>query len=109
MIRHMRHGSSPRLMAFQPIRVLDPGESLTDPIGRSPYQRKLGLPFSAPNCGLHASTYYIRVYLCGQVRETKPLRDCGGWPHVHQWLLTSKPVSPRAFSLADSTGTAMRL
>src|SRR5215208_4260654 len=37
MIRHMRHGSSPRLMAFQPIRVLDPGESLTDPIGRSPY------------------------------------------------------------------------
>src|SRR5215217_194531 len=38
MIRHMRHGSSPRLMAFQPIRVLDPGESLTDPIGRSPYE-----------------------------------------------------------------------
>src|SRR5215216_179584 len=37
MIRHMRHGSSPRLMAFQPIRVLDPGESLTGPIGRSPY------------------------------------------------------------------------
>ena len=37
MIRHRRHGSSPRLMALQPIRVLDPGESLSDSISRSPY------------------------------------------------------------------------
>jgi hypothetical protein len=37
MIRHMRHGSSPRLMALQPIRVLDLGESLTGPISRSSY------------------------------------------------------------------------
>src|SRR5215212_3638215 len=38
MIRHMRHGSSPRLMALQPIRVPDPGEPLTGPISRSPYE-----------------------------------------------------------------------
>ena len=37
MIRHMRHGSSPRLMALQPIRVLDLGESLTGPISQSSY------------------------------------------------------------------------
>src|SRR3954463_13041594 len=37
MIRHMRHGSSPRLMALQPIRVLDPGESPAGSISRSPY------------------------------------------------------------------------
>src|SRR5215203_2907611 len=41
MIRHMRHGSSPRLMALQPIRVLDLGESLTGPISRSSYHRAL--------------------------------------------------------------------
>src|SRR3954454_17922742 len=38
MIRHMRHGSSPRLMALQPIRVPDPGESHADSISRSSYQ-----------------------------------------------------------------------
>src|SRR4051795_9388645 len=38
VIRHMRHGSSPRLMALQPIRVPDPGESPADSISRSPYQ-----------------------------------------------------------------------
>ena len=27
VIRHMRHGSSPRLMALQPIRLPNPGES----------------------------------------------------------------------------------
>src|SRR3954454_11710660 len=37
MIRHMRHGSSPRLMALQPIRVPDPGESPADSISRSSY------------------------------------------------------------------------
>src|SRR4051794_20826656 len=37
MIRHMRHGSSPRLMALQPIRVPDPGESHADSISRSSY------------------------------------------------------------------------
>jgi hypothetical protein len=41
MIRHMRHGSSPRLMALQPIRVLDLGESLTGPISRSSYHDRL--------------------------------------------------------------------
>ncbi len=40
MIRHMRHGSSPRLMALQPIRVPDPGESLSDSISRSPYETR---------------------------------------------------------------------
>ena len=39
MIRHMRHGSSPRLMALQPIRVPDPGESPADSISRSSYER----------------------------------------------------------------------
>src|SRR5829696_5200932 len=39
MIRHMRHGSSPRLMALQPICVLTPRESPADPISRSPYER----------------------------------------------------------------------
>src|SRR3954468_19392004 len=38
MIRHMRHGSSPRLMALQPIRVPDPGESPADSISRSSYE-----------------------------------------------------------------------
>ena len=37
MIRHMRHGSFPRLMALQPIRVPEPGESLSDSFSRSPY------------------------------------------------------------------------
>src|SRR3954451_10647367 len=38
MTRHMRHGSSARLMALQPICVLTPRESPPDPISRSPYQ-----------------------------------------------------------------------
>src|SRR5688500_18170725 len=37
MIRHMRHGSPPRLMALQPICVLTSRESPADPISRSPY------------------------------------------------------------------------
>jgi hypothetical protein len=41
MIRHMRHGSSPRLRAPQLIRVLDPGKSLSDSISRSPYDTSL--------------------------------------------------------------------
>jgi hypothetical protein len=38
MICHMRHGSSPRLMALQPIWIPNPRESLADSISRSPYQ-----------------------------------------------------------------------
>ena len=37
IIRHMRHGSSSRLMVLQPICVPDPGESPSDPFSRSPY------------------------------------------------------------------------
>src|SRR3954469_18006197 len=37
MIRHMRHGSSFRLMVLQPICVPDPGESPSNSINRRPY------------------------------------------------------------------------
>src|SRR5215210_815093 len=37
MIRHMRHGSSPRLMALQPICIPNPRESPAGSISRSPY------------------------------------------------------------------------
>src|SRR4051794_40174300 len=46
VIRHMRHGSSPRLLALQPIRVPDPGESPADSISRSPYEHPLRSPGS---------------------------------------------------------------
>src|SRR4051794_7791576 len=44
MIRYMRHGSPPRLRAPQPIRVPDPGESLSDSISRRPYDAPVDTP-----------------------------------------------------------------
>src|SRR4051794_19197239 len=50
MIRHMRHGSSPRLMALQPIRVPDPGESPADSISRSSYYTPVSMGAAGRRC-----------------------------------------------------------
>jgi hypothetical protein len=63
MIRHMRHGSSPRLMALQPIRVPDPGESPAHSISRSSYHTAEGP--KDKSCGLtqpHAALRQHRGY-----------------------------------------------
>src|SRR4051812_36538569 len=42
MICHMRHGSSPRLMALQPICIPNPRASPAGSISRRPYQKAVG-------------------------------------------------------------------
>src|SRR3954468_23696150 len=70
MIRHMRHGSSPRLMALQPIRVTDPGESPADSISRSPYNKE---PYLIPPLPLVPASVRSGL-LAGAEAGTLPVR-----------------------------------
>src|SRR5215212_4448219 len=83
MIRHMRHGSSPRLMALQPIRVPDPGEPLTDPISRSPYY-----------------SLDLRARIVGHVRAGHSRRDAA------RHFRVSASCAVKLLKRADRTGSA---